>query len=139
MGGELLASQEKPQKYSDIFNEVFPYYLYIGMTEAQFWNGDVWLVKAYRKAYDLKRQEQNQMLWLQGLYIYEAIANLSPLLRAFTKNPKPIPYPSEPYPLDKKDIEDKKEKEHEQAKTMQKDKLLAWAKAVNKKKEKQDG
>lgn len=99
----------------------------------------MWLVKAYRKAYDLKRQEQNQMLWLQGLYIYEAIANLSPLLRAFTKNPKPIPYPSEPYPLDKKDIEDKKEKEHEQAKTMQKDKLLAWAKAVNKKKEKQDG
>lgn len=143
MGGELLASQdEEPSPlatFTEIFNDVFPYYLHIGMSEAQFWDGDCELAKFYRKAHDLKRQEVNEQLWLQGLYIYEAIANLSPALRAFTKNPKPAPYPKKPYPLDTKEIREEKKREQSEAQVAQHNKLMAWAKAVNAKKREQDG
>lgn len=77
---------------------MFPYYLAIGMTYDQFWNQDVELVKAYRDADKIKRDLQNQDLWLQGAYIYEAILDAAPVLRfSFNKKPpKPIPYRDQP-------------------------------------------
>lgn len=143
MGGGLLASlngeeQSSPLSYKEIFRKVFPYYLSIGMTPAEFWDGDCELVKFYREAHELKKEQKNQELWLQGLYIYEAIANLSPMLKAFVKNPKPKPYPEKPYPLTKGGLEEQKEKEHEQAKTAQFDKMKQWMQAVNRKMEKKN-
>ena len=120
MGGELLASlageeESSPLTYKEIFRKAFPYYLSIGMTPEQFWDGDCELVKFYRQAHELKKEQINQELWMQGLYIYEAIANLSPMLKPFVKNPKPRPYPEKPYPLTKGGIEQQKEEEHQEA------------------------
>lgn len=44
------------------------------MSAEEFWHGDPWLAKAYRKAHELKRQADNQRLWLQGFYVYDAFA-----------------------------------------------------------------
>ena len=44
------------------------------MTYKQYWYGDPYLVRVYRRVHDLKRQEKNQILWLQGLYNYHAFA-----------------------------------------------------------------
>ena len=68
------------------------------MTYDQFWRGDPGLVVAYRKAYKIKQEWQNHEAWLQGMYFYEALCDVSPVLHAFAKSgTKPIPYASEPY------------------------------------------
>ena len=99
--------------YTERFYELFPYYLAIGMTPEQYWEGDPALAKYYRKADEIKLERQNQALWLQGMYIYEAICDVSPILQAFAKKgSKPFPYTDKPYPLnDKQRKRDKVEKE----------------------------
>lgn len=92
------------------FYEVFPYYLAIGMTPEQYWDGDPELVKYYRKAEEIRNEKRNQELWLQGMYIYEALCDASPIFHAFAKKgTKPRPYSTAPYALTVK--EQKKEKE----------------------------
>lgn len=89
--------------YTEQFYEVFPYYLSIGMTYEQFWNDDVELVKYYRKADEIRNERLNQQLWLQGMYFYEAICDVSPILHAFAKKgTKPHPYSDRPYSLTEK-------------------------------------
>ena len=45
----------------------------IGMTYEQFWYGDPWMVVSFRKAHELRNEMLNQQLWLQGLYIHNAV------------------------------------------------------------------
>ena len=95
--------------YTTKFYKVFPYYLSIGMTPEQYWDGDPLLAKYYRQADELKRQRRNQELWLQGMYIYEALCDVSPVLHAFAnKGTKPIPYMDRPYSLTSEEREDAK-------------------------------
>ena len=92
--------------YTERFYEQFPYYLAIGMTPEQYWDGDPALVKYYRKADEIKLERVNQQLWLQGMYIYEAICDASPILQAFAKKgTKPHPYADKPYALTEKQRE----------------------------------
>lgn len=70
------------------------------MTAEQYWDGDCTLVRAYRKAEELRADKQNLYLWLQGRYIYDALTRVAPVLHAFAKKgTKPGPYMEEPYPL----------------------------------------
>ena len=110
----LFASEENEHQrvrsplftYTEQFYEAFPYYLSIGMTYEQYWDGDPMLVKYYREAEELRNEKKNQELWLQGMYVYEAIADLTPVLHAFAKKgAKPQPYPTTPYPITKKQHE----------------------------------
>ncbi len=83
--GSERENRSAPPSYSEIFLAKFPYYLSIGMTEEQYWDRDSTLVKSYRKAEELRKERVNQEMWLQGMYIYDAISRLSPILRAFAK------------------------------------------------------
>ena len=84
------------------------------MTEEQYFDGDSTLAKYYREADELRKERMNQELWLQGMYFYDAMSRLSPILKAFAKaGTKPMPYIEEPYPINdksKKESEEKKEK-----------------------------
>lgn len=86
------------------FEEVCPYFISIGMTYEQFWYDDVSIAKCYLKAFELKEEREalknKWARWEQGLYIYEALCNVSPILRAFSKATKPLQYPSKPYGLE---------------------------------------
>ena len=89
--------------YTEQFYEVFPFYLSIGMTPEQYWDGDPHLVKYYRQANELKIERKNQELWLQGLYVYEAMCDVAPILQAMAKKgTKARPYPEQPYPITEK-------------------------------------
>ena len=103
-----------PFTYTEKFYEQFPFYLSIGMSEEQYWDRDPTLAKYYRKADAIRTERMNQEKWLQGLYIYEAICDVSPVLHAFAKKgSKPRPYTAEPYPLtgsQKKQLDEAKEK-----------------------------
>ena len=93
--------------YTTTFYEVFPFYLSIGMTPEQYWDGDPLLAKYYRQADELKRKRRNQEMWLQGMYIYEALCDVAPIFHAFAKRgTKPTPYPDHPYSLTTQERED---------------------------------
>ena len=102
-------NEVNPHSYSEVFLAKFPYYLSIGMTEEQYWDRDCTLVKSYREAEELRRERVNQEMWLQGMYIYDAISRLSPILSAFAKKgTKAKPYVEEAYPINKRTIAEAK-------------------------------
>ncbi len=128
MGGELLNSSSSKVSYTEQFYEHFPFYLAIGMTYDQYWNDDCRLVKYYRKAHKLKNEQKNQELWLQGMYIYEALCNVSPVLHAFAKQgTRPLPYPEKPYSLTKEGNEQEKEIQEKVNRQKAKAVFEAWA------------
>ena len=131
-GGVSTAAPLK--SYSEQFDEVFPYYLSIGMTESQYWDGDCDLVKAYRKADELRNHRRNQELWMQGLYFYEALCRVSPIFHAFAKKgTKPVPYIEEPFPLTKRDIQDLEERKQKAIMQKGKNMMMAFMAQHNKK------
>ena len=91
------------------------------------------MVKYYRRAYKLRLEQTNRELWLQGMYVYEAIADLAPILRtSFSKTPpRALDYPHEPYALGKEEIEMRKKKEEESKFAKNQSKVTAWASRVN--------
>ena len=96
-----------------------PMYLDAGMTYEQYWDGDVEMTIPYRKLLDRRRQWQNQMLWLQGKYIYDAIYAIMPALSIKMKNVQIQPYTEDPYPLTEKEAREREErKEREQYEKM---------------------
>ena len=73
------------------------------MTAEQFWDGDPNLVKYYRQADEMRIERKNQELWLQGLYIYDALCDVAPILQAMAKKgTKARPYPEQPYAITEK-------------------------------------
>ncbi len=85
----------------------------IGMSYDDFWNGDVQMVKAYRKANELHDRRRNEELWLQGRYFYDALCAASPLYRFTMKKGmiKPEPYTKEPYPITHAELQERQERE----------------------------
>lgn len=111
-GGGEHNSSASSFTYTEKFYELFPYYLTIGMTYDQYWNGDPTLVKYYRKADEMRKERVNEELWLQGMYIYEALCDVSPVLHAYAKKgTKPQPYSKQPYSITKAQRE-REEEEH---------------------------
>ena len=98
--------------YTEQFYEMFPYYLSIGMTPEQYWDGDPMLAKYYRQADELRNERKNQELWLQGLYVYEALCDVAPIMHAMAKKgTKAQPYPERPYSLTEKQRRQEKEEQ----------------------------
>lgn len=48
----------------------------MGMSYELFWEGPPSLAKAYRDAYRIRMEEQNAMAWIQGFYVYDAVASI---------------------------------------------------------------
>lgn len=88
----------------------------MGMTPTQYWEESPYLAVAYRKAYRLKREAENEQAWLQGLYVFDAFAVC--LANAFAKRGSKkqnyIEKPIDIYPLTER--EKKRRKAEENAK-----------------------
>lgn len=102
------------------------------MTYDQFWNEDCELVKYYQKAAQIKQDLKNQDAWLQGMYIYEALVDASPLFRAMGAK-KPTPYRREPYDLNIRKDERVQQKREQKNDDKAKAFMEAFAMANNKK------
>lgn len=101
---------------TDQFKKCCPFFISIGMTYEQFWYDDPTIANDYLEAFKLKEKREAEkhrwMTWEQGLYVYEAICDVAPILRAFSKSTKPLPYPKKPYGYDNNPYEeDEKQKE----------------------------
>lgn len=142
MGNELV-SDSQPHRggeskgfaalsYTEVFYTHLPYYLAIGMPYDLYWNGDCRLTECYRRAEEIKQRQRNQELWLQGMYIYEALCDVSPILQAFAKKgTKPTPYTSEPYAITAKQVQEKRERQEQLRFEKTKAKMAAWAAKTN--------
>lgn len=107
MGGELV-SPASHLSYTEQFEEQFPYYLSIGMSYEQYWEGDCWLPKYYREAYELKIRRENAQAWLTGRYVYDAMCAVSPILHAFAKQgTQAHPYLEKPYPATEQEAKER--------------------------------
>lgn len=124
------------------FEEICPYFIAMGMTYEQFWKEDVTMTKAYLKAYKMRQDIKEWNIWKQGMYIYEALCDVSPVLHAFSKKgTKPLPYSKTPYGYEEYEqkIKQKEEKNKEPNKQeVENERLKAqiffsnWARAVKK-------
>jgi len=113
-GAALLSN--KPRSFTEAFEQACPYYLYAGMTYDQYWHGEPKIAEYYRKADRMRKEAINEQLWLQGMYVYEAICDAQPIFNPFAKRgTKPKPYSERSYPLDDKQ---RKEREIEHQKSI---------------------
>lgn len=135
MGAFLVTeapTESERQSNVEFLESQFPYYLSIGMTYEQYWNGEPSLVKYYRQAEELRLKKQNQMLWLQGMYIYDALCDVAPVLHAFAASgTKPQPYPGYPYAITKQEMEEKEAREKEEARKKALQSFEIWAAKFN--------
>lgn len=76
--------------YTEIFETVCPEYMAMGMPYDEFWNGDPWAVRMYRKAYRRRREQHNENAWMNGVYMMNAIA------ACFSGKKKKNLYPQKP-------------------------------------------
>lgn len=112
MGGEVKSAH--PISDAELFDQACPIYMSWGMSYEEFWHGDPSIAKYYRKAAELKQRQANDIAYLQGAYVYEAILCASPILNPFAKQgTKPYPYPAKPFEAKKDGVEDSADKESE--------------------------
>lgn len=115
--------------YGELLDLAFPYYLSIGMTATEYWDGENELKPAFRKAHKEKMKRDNLMMWLQGKYIYDAMLSVYPLFNGLSKRNEPYPYVKEPYVIDD---EERKQRERETAKAKYEKSLADMKKRMEK-------
>lgn len=125
--------------YTEIFYQCLPHYLAMGMSADEFWNCDPRLYPAYREMDRIKNERENERLWLQGAYVYQAILLTAPRLNSLQPK-EPEPYPTEPFDLGlRKAEEEPMMTDEEIQKSPDFVKVLEWAMRVNKQKESKNG
>lgn len=121
MDGESVESDSPSYAtFTEAFFDVFPQYLAMGMTSDEFWNGNPLLVKSYRKAYQLRQKAEEWARWRNGMYVYAAIGNLAPILRASFGGctVKPKEYMDKPFPMTEEEA--KQQEEERQSESIKK-------------------
>ena len=143
MGSSRFDSKKEGEKsrvesisLTKIFEELCPIYMSYGMSYDEYWYGDAYRAKFYREAYDIQIKHKDEEFWIQGMYIYDALCKVSPILHAFSKSgTKPLPYPNKPYMSTLKDTisEEEKEKQIENERLVAQLHFEKWARATAKK------
>ena len=139
MGSSGLDTKDKSKVESTSLTKLFehecPYYMSYGMSFDEYWYGDPYLVKFYREAYKLKMRYDDVFMWKQGMYIYEALCDVSPILHAFSKKgAKPLQYRTRPMSEESNENKTEKEKELEIKNEQLKAQIFfeRWARATKK-------
>ena len=119
MGSNRLISKDKSKvevtSLTELFEKQCPIYMSYGMSYDEFWYGDLYLTKFYRESHSIQVKQKDEELWMQGMYIYEALCKVSPILHAFSKKgTKPLPFSEKPYLSNSLAIKTQEEKEQEE-------------------------
>ena len=61
-------------EYGKYLDTICPYFMMCGMTWSEFWFEDLDRLRFYANKHKLDIERRNQELWLQGIYIQEAVA-----------------------------------------------------------------
>ena len=126
MGDGEITSPSKT--FTEFFEELFPIYLAMGMTWTQFWLDAPELVIAYRKAEAIKKRRKNEELWLEGVYMAEALR--ATVGNMFSKGQKHL-YPAEPFPITAAEQQERREREEKARMERMKAAFIARSLQVN--------
>ena len=104
---------EQTTTLAEAFTNLCPQYMAMGMTYDEFWHSNTARHYAVRKAWKVQRNARNWEMWLQGAYFYDALIKVAPVMRSSLTNAnvQPGEYPSEPYPLDEQEAEEREERD----------------------------
>lgn len=145
MGSSRFISKDESKvevtSLTKLFEEQCPIYMAYGMEYNDFWYGDAYLTKFYRESHKLKVKQKDEELWMQGMYIYEALCDVSPILHAFSKKgTKPLPFSEKPYLFNSEQFKSEEEKEQEKknAELIARLHFETWARETKKMFEKQN-
>lgn len=131
MGSSGFESKEKQVEsisLTKLFEKWCPIYMSYGMTYDEYWKESPYRTKFYREAHELKVKQNDEQMWVQGMYIYEALCEVSPILHAFSKSgTKPLPYAEKPYLYNRKteSERDKEREEKEKQQQIENERLIA--------------
>ena len=123
---------EKPSvesvSYTEAFRKACPIFMFYGLSYDDFWYGDPFKTRYQMKVYKLDLKHKDELMWEQGMYIYEAILQCAPILHPFSKAKNPLPYTEKPhlYQLN----ENKKEEDKQQEIENERLKAQLWIKNV---------
>lgn len=118
MEGDSVTPEEpsdnnSPTPIGDVLDQLCPYFMAMGMSYHEFWHGDYTQWKFLEEENLLRKERENEKLWLQGAYFYVAFSTV--LSNAFLeKGQTPHSYPEEPWkitPMTEKDKEAEKKKQ----------------------------
>lgn len=138
----FIAKSEKPKVESaslkKLFDEQCPIYMSYGMSYDEFWKGSPKRAIYYRQMALIQAKRKDEECWMQGVYVYDALCRVSPILHAFSKSgTKPLPYVERPYmstiEIDKQQDEETKRKIKENELMVAKLRFSQWARATAKK------
>lgn len=103
------------KNYSEIFEEVCPYYMSIGVSYEEFWYGDFAICKYAREAEKLRKKKTNQEMWWNTIYMFRALLDASPAFHDFGDGKKTkIKFSiEEPFPMTAKEAEEAEQKKQE--------------------------
>lgn len=118
----------RPQSYAKIFEECCPFYLSIGMSSTEYWDGDNDLPRYFRKAFKMKQEQTNREAWMHGLYVYDAVVSAMSHLNQNKSSHKN--YAPEPYSFTKEDIERENEQKVAEAEARAEVWMKSWVSAT---------
>ena len=102
---EKRKGAEDSSSLSSYLEECCPYYMAMGMSLHEYWEEDGDLAVYYRKAEEIRQERLNWQMHLQGMYVYEALCDASPIFNPFAKRgTKPVPYRSTPYGVEESKV-----------------------------------
>lgn len=115
-GSDDGSAKVTPLSLAEMFMDLCPSYIAMGMTWDEFWHCNTKVHQAYRRAYEQRRAYRNWEMWWQGGYIYEALLKVAPVMRAALGKGtvEPGKYAEEPYPLTRKEADELQERKRRQ-------------------------
>lgn len=124
----LEKSNVEDVSYKNAFEQACPIFMLYGLSYDDFWYGDPYKAKYQLKAYKLILKREDEIIWEQGMYIYEAILQCAPVLHPFSKAKKPLPYTEKPHLVDVYENQRKQEEITQQEVENERLKAQIWVK-----------
>lgn len=119
-------------RYGEDLERLCSYYMSLGMSYSDYWDGDAEMAKYYRQMDELRREQRNSELWLQAAYIYEALLDASPVFNPLSKKNKPFPFRSEPIPVTARGTRESEERKKQKRLEAGKEAMRVMMAAINK-------
>jgi hypothetical protein len=89
---------------------MWPYYLSLGCSYNEYWNGSAHVAAAYAEAEIYRKERANYEAWLQGLYFNKAVGSALAIAFWNKKGKKPDGYLEYPIAFTEREKEEEKQR-----------------------------
>ncbi len=126
------SQKQEYETYTSVFEAVCPYFMSIGVSYHDFWDGDFEICKYAQKAELLRKKRRNQDAWWNSIYTFRALCDASVLFHDFVDKKPELKFSTEvPLPLSMKEAKEQEKLKHEREMEAFSAQMEAFAKAHN--------